>query len=250
MEKQRTSAPYPQIMGRVLRQGLKGWLAGFWPWGFVLGATKGSVLGGSRAFFLKQLEDAQVPRARADLISGFLAGAVQGVAMSPILLARTRVNQSLTERAAAAAATGGVIRTGFMAEMAHSSTILNQAIKQEGVGLLFKGARALSLPLSLLRRRLLPALTSARPGMPAMVFKRAMDWGTRFIFIKQFTDMATRAKPAGVKLSDPERLALSFCGGAASVAVTMPVDRLMPIIQQASAGNEGECARAARRGVG
>ncbi|ETO07167.1 hypothetical protein RFI_30224 [Reticulomyxa filosa] len=76
MEKQRTSDPYPQIVSRILRQGVKGFEAGFWPWGFVLGVTKGAVLGGSRAFFLNLFLDMGLEKSTADITSGFCAGNV------------------------------------------------------------------------------------------------------------------------------------------------------------------------------
>lgn len=209
MEKQRTSLPYPTLMRSILSQGVKGFEAGFWPWGFVLGMTKGTVLGGSRAFLLNICEDTlRMGKESADLASGFGAGAVQGVFMSPILLARTRVNQSLMERASK-----GVVNTGFLAEMKLSTTILNQAIREEGLSVL-------------------------TTGMPAMVFKRAMDWGTRFIFFGIYRRSFEARKPEGVPLEDWEKLAASFLGGATSVAITMPVDRMMPILQQAGASNE------------
>jgi hypothetical protein len=215
MEKQRTSLPYPQICSRMLRQGLAGFWAGFWPWGCFLGVTKGSVIGGSRAFLLDLFENTfHMSKSSADLWSGFGAGAVQGIAMSPILLARTRVNQSLVERAATAQ--GGKINTGFVAEMLYSMKILNQSIREDGIRVLGK-------------------------GMPTMVLKRSLDWGTRFIFIKLFTERYRDYKFAGRqpgKLNDLESLAISFSGGAASCAATMPLDRIMPILQQASKSNE------------
>jgi Mitochondrial carrier protein len=215
MEKQRTSLPYPQLIRQTLRQGLKGFWGGFWPWGFALGMTKGSVIGGSRAYLLSHFEK-RMSKKNADLLSGFGAGSVQGVFMSPILLARTRVNQSITERAAAAAARGGVIETGLMAEAVFSMKVLNTGIKEEGISLLFK-------------------------GMPTMVAKRTLDWGTRFIFIGNYKNFfLERARANGRnKLNDLETLVASFAGGATSCAVTMPVDRMMPILQQSRAGNEG-----------
>jgi len=214
MEKQRTSLPYPQIAGRLLKQGASGWLAGFWPWGCLLGATKGTVLGGSRAYLLKYCEhDLNMTRSHADLVSGFGAGAVQGVAMSPILLARTRVNQSITERATASGT--GKINSGFLHEMMLSMKILNSAVREEGAGVIFK-------------------------GMPTMVVKRSLDWGTRFLFIKIFTEDWKKFKglQQDAKLSGAESLLISFFGGAASCAVTMPLDRMMPILQQAGKSNE------------
>eukprot|EP00494_Astrolonche_serrata_P027763 UN28027 len=109
MEKQRTNNPYPKIMSRWLRQGVSGFWLGFWPWGFTLAMTKGSVLGAARAFFLNQFENnTGMTKRQADVSSGFAAGCVQGVFMSPILLARTRVNQSMSERVAAGHIKGGL----------------------------------------------------------------------------------------------------------------------------------------------
>jgi len=212
IEKQRMNKPYPTIMRTWLRQGLSGFWLGFWPWGFTLAMTKGSVVGFSRAFFLNQFESSGLmTKKKADIASGFCAGMVQGVFMSPILLARTRVNQSMTERANAE---GGKLKTGFVAEMRKSMHIMGIAMKEEGTGVIFK-------------------------GMPTMVFKRALDWGTRFIFMRMFREKFAEMNGPGKPLSDMQRLTSAFCGGALSVAVTQPVDRMMPIIQQAGASGEG-----------
>lgn len=212
IEKQRTNMPYPHIMRNWLRQGISGFWLGFWPWGFTLAMTKGSIVGFSRAFFLNTFENSGAMSSKAaDISSGFCAGMVQGVFMSPILLARTRVNQSMTERATSE---GGKLKTGFIAEMGKSMRIMNVAIKEEGAGVILK-------------------------GMPTMVCKRAMDWGTRFIFMRMWREGFQSRKAPGEKLSDLERLISAFNGGAMSVCVTQPIDRMMPIIQQAGASGEG-----------
>jgi Mitochondrial carrier protein len=221
MEKQRTSLPYPHLMRQTLRQGLKGFWGGFWPWGFILGMTKGSVIGGSRAVLLAYLEK-HMSRRNADLLSGFGAGAVQGAVISPLLLARVRVNQSITERAAAAAARGGVINTGLIAEASYSMQVLNTGIREEGFSMLFK-------------------------GMPALVVKRTLDWGARFYFFgtykRLFLERAKRTQNRH-ELNNFELLTASFFGGTTSCAITMPIDRMMPILQQsrssaAAAGDVG-----------
>jgi len=213
IEKQRTNMPYGGIMRNWLRQGLSGFWLGFWPWGFTLAMTKGSIVGFSRAFFLNTFENSgKMSQRAADISSGFCAGMVQGVFMSPILLARTRVNQSMTERATAEG--GQKLKTGFMAEMSRSMKIMNVAIKEEGAGVIVK-------------------------GMPTMVCKRAMDWGTRFIFMRMWREGFKSRKAPGEKLTDIERLISAFNGGAMSVCVTQPIDRMMPIIQQAGASGEG-----------
>jgi len=212
IEKQRTNKPYGSIMRLWLRQGLSGFWLGFWPWGFTLAMTKGSVVGFSRAFFLNTFEGMSAFSKRgADISSGFCAGMVQGVFMSPILLARTRVNQSMTNRAQQAE--GGKLQTGFMAEMSASMRIMGVAIKEEGAIVMFK-------------------------GMPTMVGKRALDWGSRFILMRFFREQFSKRK-GGKPLNDFERLTAAFLGGAVSVGVTQPIDRMMPIIQQAGASGEG-----------
>jgi len=212
IEKQRMNKPYPTIMKTWLRQGLSGFWLGFWPWGFTLAMTKGSVVGFSRAYFLNQFEESGLmSKKRADIASGFAAGMVQGVFMSPILLARTRVNQSMTQRAEAE---GGKLTTGLMEEMRKSMKIMGVAMKEEGTGVIFK-------------------------GMPTMVCKRALDWGTRFIFMRMFREQFAKSNKEGEPLSDLQRLAAAFWGGALSVGVTQPIDRMMPILQQAGASGEG-----------
>lgn len=71
--------------------------------------------------------------------------------MSPILLARTRVNQSMAERAASSQ---GKLQTSLMYEMKLSTQLMVDAVKKEGAMVL-------------------------TTGMPACVVKRMFDWGTR-----------------------------------------------------------------------
>jgi len=148
---------------------------------------------------------------QADVASGFAAGMVQGVFMSPILLARTRVNQSMTQRAEAA---GGKLSTGLIAEMKASMEVMGIAVKQEGAKVIVK-------------------------GMPTMVCKRALDWGSRFVFMRICREKFAERNAPGVPLSDLQKLGSAFIGGALSVGVTQPIDRMMPIIQQAGASGEG-----------
>eukprot|EP00124_Ichthyophonus_hoferi_P001347 Ihof_evm9s67 gene=Ihof_evmTU9s67 len=202
MEKQRTSRPYPKIVKNMLSQGIRGYEAGLWPWGFVLGLTKGSVLGGAKAKFDALGRYYGLNKKTADLVAGFGAGAVQGLFMSPILLARTRVNQNLIDRAMA-----GNKQLSVSEEMRLSSRILNDAIKKEGIMML-------------------------TTGMATCIFKRSMDWGTRYLFINLIRAKLQDSK-GGLALTDTEKLYTSYLGGAASVTVTQPIDRLMPILQAA-----------------
>jgi len=64
------------------------------------------------------------------------------------------------------------------------------------------------------------------------------------VFLNQIRDAVLATKPEGEqKLTKFEKLWTSFVGGGASVTVTMPIDRLMPIIQAAGGkGGEGPLA--------
>eukprot|EP01084_Bolivina_argentea_P229610 387488_1 len=209
MEKQRTSEPYPRVAARVMRQGLGGFWAGFWPWGFTLGMTKGAVLGGARAFFLNRFLNNGMDQFSADLCSGFLAGGTQGIVMGPILLARTRVNQHLIERAAESV-DGKIANTSLLQEMRLSMSILNNDIRAYGIKTLFI-------------------------GMPTMVIKRSLDWGSRFFLMRMTRDAWTKYKPSGpdTPLTDIERLMCTFIGSGSSCFILQPLDRAMPIIQAA-----------------
>jgi len=202
MEKQRTSLPYPTIIRNTLSQGIRGFEAGLWPWGVTLGLTKGTVLGGAKAKLDSVLKANGVEKNKADLIAGFGAGAVQGFFMSPLLLARTLVNQNISGRKES-----GKPPLTVLQEMKLSQKILVDGVKREGVMYL-------------------------TTGMAACIPKRALDWGTRFLFISHLRNMVKEKTPNG-ELTDFQKLATAFVGGAISVTVTMPIDRLMPIIQAA-----------------
>jgi len=200
MEKQRTSLPYPQLARGILKQGIKGFENGLVPWGLILGLSKGFVLGGSRVELEYQCRRVGMSDKKADVVSGFGAGAVQGIFMSPLLLARTRVNKALTERALA-----GQTTDTLREEIAHSTRVLADVVKTEG-------------------------WTSLLDGMGVCMLKRSLDWGSRFIFVGKVKEAF--AHDDGTPLTDAEKLASSFLGGAFSVLVTMPVDRTLPLLQQ------------------
>ena len=212
MEKQRSSQPYPTIMRTILGQGVRGFEAGLLPWGVVLGFTKGAVLGSSKAYFQDYWTSQGYDASQAAYISGPMAGGVQGAFMSPLLLARTRVNQSVSERAAR-----GEAAMTMSAEVRHSFTILNSLVKEEGAAGLAR-------------------------GMPLFVFKRAFDWGTRFAILTYLRDGLKKDHAAqgeaAPKLTQFEKFWTSFMAGALSIPITVPVDRMAPVIQ--AAGSEAK----------
>lgn len=205
MEKQRTSMPYKTIMSNLLKQGISGFEAGLWPWGLALGITKGIVLGGSKTQFDKLFAKTNYTKKQRDLASGFAAGAVQGLFMAPILLARTHVNQHLAEHALKFPNT----KLSPLAEMKTSMTILSSLVQSNGYSALTK-------------------------GMGTCIIKRALDWGTRFYFI----DMLRTNISQNRALNDYDKLSTAFIGGALSVLVTTPIDRLLPLLQSRQTGSQ------------
>jgi len=203
MQKQLLAQPYPQVARTMLRAGLGGFWAGFWPWGAALGLGKGIVLGSAKAFWQNVfLNHTNVSKDNIDFFAGTLAGACQGIVMGPTLLARTRVNEGLRLRMEAGGKSEGV-----MGEFAISMKILNDAIKADGI-------KTLTI------------------GLPTMVFKRSCDWGCRFLFMGVVKEQWQKRKAnPDEKLKPWERLVSTFIGSGSSVLVLQPLDKLMPVIQ-------------------
>merc|ERR1711916_247566 len=187
MEKQRTSLPYPTLARQILQgsplQVASRFNAGFLPWGVVLGVTRGAVLLAAKRFFNKTFGEMEsLSKDQGELLAGACAGATQGVFISPLPPARTRVNKALAAQAAMKPAE----------EIKFSFRVMNADIREKG---LFRGAIILYL-------------------------KKAF------------------APADGTPLSSTQLSLISFMGGVISVSVTMPVDRLLPVIQGAT--SEGE----------
>lgn len=216
LEKQRTSKPYPIIMKNLLNQGLKGYWSGFVPWGVSLGFSKGFILGYSKKYF-DDLYGKKLTPYYANILAGISAGGIQGAFMSPLLLARTRVNQHMMERIK----NNPYLKTSMIQEMKISSQILNNELKREGFKFIFT-------------------------GMPVMIFKRCLDWGSRFFIMGIVRENIMRIKKID-KLNDFDKIWTAYFSGILSVSFCQPIDRLMPIIQQKSNDGLGIMARIANK---
>lgn len=216
LEKQRTSKPYPIIMKNLLNQGLKGYWSGFVPWGVSLGFSKGFILGYSKKYF-DDLYGKKLTPYYANILAGISAGGIQGAFMSPLLLARTRVNQHMMERIK----NNPYLKSSMIQEMKISSQILNNELKREGFKFIFT-------------------------GMPVMIFKRCLDWGSRFFIMGIVRENIMRIKKID-KLNDFDKIWTAYFSGILSVSFCQPIDRLMPIIQQKSNDGLGIMARIANK---
>ena len=250
MQKQLLAKPYPEVARVMLRGGLSGFWAGFWPWGTyiyiyiliniflymnlciiyvmwgiysniyvnittgaVLGITKGIVLGSSKAIYQNKLLDmGYFSPKNVDLIAGGLAGGTQGAFMGPLLLARLWVLQGMKERLEA-----GYKPAGLMSEFSISMSILNNAITKRGISVLFI-------------------------GMPTMIVKRTFDWGSRFLVMGIFKEHILNWKQEyyddnTITLGFWDGLLCTFMGSGCSILVVQPLDKIVPIIQ--SQKNDG-----------
>lgn len=208
LEKQRTSKPYPIIMRNLLSQGLKGYWSGILPWGVTLGFSKGFILGTSKKKF-DNFYGQYFDKYYTNLLAGISAGGVQGAFMNPLTLARTRVNQNMINRIGK----DKKLKTTLFEEIKISSKILNKEIKKDGMKLIFT-------------------------GMPMMIFKRSLDWGSRFFLINMFRENLMRIKKKD-KLNDFEKLYTAYISGIVSVSFAQPFDRIMPLLQQKYKNNRG-----------
>jgi hypothetical protein len=213
--KQTTNDPYLTIARRVTAtKGLVGTLDGFLPWGLIQALAKGSVFSFGQALSLNALRSQGYSRDTSMILSGGVGGAVQGVAMSPLLLLKTRVMTDPSFRGS-----GGLMDTALA-----SARVGGSIVAREGVGGLFKGVGLFSL-------------------------KRALDWTSRYLFVV-LTENALRGVGGGPSssssssstppppLSAGAEAAAALIGGSLSALSTIPMDVLVAATQ--SAGNAGK----------
>ena len=203
IQKQTTSASYSSIFRTVTAsKGLVGTLDGFLPWGVIQAVAKGSVFSFGQAASLNHLLSAGFDRDISMVVSGGVGGAVQGVAMSPLLLLKTRVMTDPSFRGS-----GGLVETALA-----SASVGGRIIRAEGAGGLFKGVTLFSL-------------------------KRALDWTSRYLFVV-VTERGIRGKDTARRLTDGEEVAASLVGGTLSALSTIPMDVLVAAKQSSGAAGK------------
>ncbi len=200
--KQTSNDSYPAIVKRVTgTKGLAGTLDGFFPWGLLQAVAKGSIFSWGQAFSMNYLRGvSSLSRDQQTVASGGLGGFIQGVAMSPLLLMKTRVMTDPSFRTS-----GNIMQTA-----AASFGVAGRIVSTEGPQALFKGVTLFSM-------------------------KRAADWTTRYLFVVM---VENAMRQPGQKLSNLEEAFASVAGGALSALSTIPMDVLVAAKQ--SAGSAGK----------
>ncbi len=196
------------LRGLTAKKGVAGLLDGFFPWGAMQAVAKGSVFSWGQAQSMNMMRSWDGPsKETKTVMSGGMGGFVQGLAMSPLLLLKTRVMTDPAFRA-----TGGMMATAIA-----SAKVGGRIVATEGPTALFKGVSVFSA-------------------------KRAADWTTRYLFVIMFENVLRGPEP-GAKLSGASEAVSSLAGGALSALVTIPLDVMVATLQGAgSAGKKASLA--------
>jgi hypothetical protein len=203
--------PILSINFQVTRhKGVVGIWDGFFPWGSLQAIAKGSVFAWGHSLSRRVLQDRMSPDV-AEVISGGIGGGFQGLALSPLLLLKTRVITDPAFRVK-----GGIIQTTLA-----SCKLGGQIIQREGLSSIMKGSLIFST-------------------------KRIADWTSRFFFVV-LTERAIRSTlyhgDKHHSLSLLERSTASLIGGSVSALITIPMDVLVAQFQQASNAGKSVSSR-------
>ena len=201
--KQTSNDSYFTIARKLTSKGVAGTLDGFFPWGFTQAVAKGSVFSWGQAASMKAMHDYPgVSKETKTIASGGAGGFVQGVAMSPLLLLKTRVMTDPAFRNS-----GGLVATAVA-----SARVGARVVATEGPQALFKGVGVFSA-------------------------KRALDWTTRYLFVVMVENALKEYNVSGggaAKLSDGQVVFSALAGGSISALSTIPMDVLVAAKQSAA----------------
>ncbi len=194
-----TTESYFQIIRKVTQsKGLAGTLDGFVPWGCLQAVAKGSVFSYGQAQSIAWTQNVSgLSKETKTVISGGVGGFIQGLAMSPLLLLKTRVMTDPVFRTS-----GGLLETAVA-----SAKVGGRIVASEGPLALFKGVGIFST-------------------------KRALDWTTRYLFVVMVEEQL-KVYNGSKKLSDGQVVFAALLGGSLSALSTIPMDVMVANKQSA-----------------
>lgn len=196
--KQTSTSTYRELfLGMTRHKGVMGLLDGYFPWGSLQCFFKGASFGFGQALGMRLCHGRMSDHA-AQVASGGIGGAFQGVVLSPLLLLKTRVMTDPAFR------TSG----GVWATTKASTKVGFDMVRNEGPLVLMKGSGIFTA-------------------------KRVADWTSRFFFAEVAESAARKLKGDGEPLSLVERSTASMIGGSVSAVVTIPLDVLVATVQDA-----------------
>ena len=198
IRKQTTNLSYASLTRQMIHtKGLLGVLDGYFPWGSIMAIVKGAVFSCGHTTARSLLHD-HFSHDTADILAGGIGGGFQGLALSPLLLLKTRVmtDPRLSQ-------TSSVWNTTVL-----SFQMGARVIKKEGVRALMKGSLVLAT-------------------------KRVFDWTSRFFFVVVVENLL-RGNDTQRELTQRELCLCALVGGTLSATMTLPLDVAVASIQQAS----------------
>ena len=203
---------YRRAIRNIVRQkGIQGLWDGFWPWGMLQALTKGAVFGVA----YQAASSVLVPHANnhwlARTLAGGFAGGVQGYALSPLLLLKTRVMTTTHDDDDKVSN-----HTSAWCSTTRWRTVLGG---DGGWRSVFRGAHVFAA-------------------------KRVCDWSSRYCFANALealffylmvaSSTTTMQIPQTPQLSLAAQSTASLLGGVLSTLVTMPLDVLVAQLQAAA----------------
>ena len=198
MEKQRTILSYPKIFKNLISQGSKGYLSGFIPWGFALGYGKGFIVGSVSNKINNLCYNNNINKNNTAIISGIGTGISEALYTNPIFMARSKINAHFTHLSE------NKLKSNWKNEFKYSCNVLNNQIKTSGLRSLYN-------------------------GLPILISKRMVDWIGRF-YIIQLCQNKISNNNDNYKLSLFEKFYTTAFGAALATPLSMPFDRILPII--------------------
>ncbi len=192
MEKQRTNNTYKQVIGKFYKNGINGYLSGFYPYGALSGFLKGSSIGFSNAILNKYIQIDDIYKKK--IILGIGTGISESLVMNPIMMSRTISNKMLSEQKN---------KINLVQQQKLVLEYYKNTIKNSGISFFYKGL------------------------MP-LIMKRSVDWATRFYLIEKVENYYKKNISNTYNLKD--KVLCTFLGAILSMPITTPFDRFLPVI--------------------
>jgi hypothetical protein len=192
MEKQRTNDKYNNIVKKFLKNGMSGYLSGFYPYGALSGFLKGCAIGLSSNLINQNLEMDNIYHQK--IITGIGTGITESFVMNPLMMSRNLSNKVLIEN-------------------------LNKINLKQQQSLVIKNYKNLIAN---------NGLSYFYRGLPTLIMKRSVDWATRFYFIEKVENAYKKYINSKYTLKD--KIICTFVGAMLTMPITTPFDRFIPVI--------------------
>jgi hypothetical protein len=194
MEKQRTNDLYKNIIKKFYKNGISGYLSGFYPYGALSGFLKGCSIGLSSNLIDKNLKMDNIYYKK--IITGIGTGITESLVMNPLMMSRNLSNKILIEN---------VNRINLRQQQSLVLEYYKKFLKNHGITYFYK-------------------------GLPTLIMKRSVDWAARFYFIEKVENMYKKYINSKYTLKD--KIICTFAGAMLTMPITTPFDRFIPVIYE------------------